>query len=78
MAFHAELEYMTTEEVAHLLRLDGHKQPRRAVQRLIREEGLPAYRVGRRYLVRRDELAEFLGKKKNSCPFAGFEGTADR
>ncbi len=50
----------TVEEIAELFGLHKH-----AVRRWI-SEGLPANKNGRQFLIRGDDLAEFLGKRQQS------------
>lgn len=49
----------TTQEVASIL-----KQNVRTVQRLIKDKKLPAYRIGRVYKIKKDDLVELMEKAR--------------
>lgn len=50
-------EYMTLEEAARYLR-----RPRITLERWARDGKIPAYKTGKRYLFRRDELKQWVEK----------------
>jgi molybdopterin-binding protein len=57
------MNMLTAEEAAELLHLNVKR-----VQGLAREGKLPAARVGRKWLFRREELERLLGRKSGTAP----------
>jgi excisionase family DNA binding protein len=57
-----EPEILTLKQAAALLKVNTHQIPK-----LIRREGLPAYRLGKQWRFRRSELLAWLTRQRESA-----------
>lgn len=57
-----ERAFLTLQEVSALLRISVY-----TVRRWIGEGSLPAYKVGRGWRIRRDDLDEWLGRQRRAA-----------